>query len=628
MDSMTFPPGVGGRGAREGNSSALSFEVITAEKAIDETNAGNCMLYNMGWQEGLKGPAVASTTIGQGNTIAWKLCGLDKDTCLIIFFDISSTDKDPSGNSADRQSKLRVTTVTRRWVETDDGTDVPWSNEHPLENKELKAIIGAKANLLEDKQIPSVGVFDEVFSTWMAFGGNTRDLGSFEEETYEITDLHQILEEVLLTKRGDGIAGIKRHRRDPSSDGVRRFSDGVRTQYTDAKTMFAAIETRFGVHQAYYEGKKEFRAPKTMRFSQNQDNTRKQGNNEDTSSKAMLAIDGVGFDWSDMAKEQVQTNMALMAFSDSEENAVKASACWVWRPTKPNSASITLKKHNYIDARGRSKASHNNDDIGFFRSPEYQVICTRPDIASTGVDMLDGFDRVDDIGYEGSIWLRGLLEEFVELNTVAVNCDNQGAIHLSQNHVFHERSWKQRRFNTIITSLKALDESFSSHNHVRKFLRAIPTKWRTKVTAIEESKDLSTLPLDELIGNLKVYDVVLGKYSEISKSKKEKYKSLTLKARKVLSEEEAFASDSEDEEYAMATIKEDKKEKDYRRCFKCGDQNHFISDCPKHSYNDQRHSLLGVGAIAKMIQRRNKSVLWHLTTMRYYPTLLTIVAHL
>ncbi|GJR32299.1 ribonuclease H-like domain-containing protein [Tanacetum coccineum] len=41
-------------------------------------------------------------------------------------------------------------------------------------------------------------------------------------------------------------------------------------------------------------------------------------NKDDTSSKAMLAIDGVGFDWSDMAEEQVQTNMALMAFSDSE----------------------------------------------------------------------------------------------------------------------------------------------------------------------------------------------------------------------------------------------------------------------------------------------------------------------
>ncbi|GJV42575.1 ribonuclease H-like domain-containing protein, partial [Tanacetum coccineum] len=49
----------------------------------------------------------------------------------------------------------------------------------------------------------------------------------------------------------------------------------------------------------------------------NQDNTRKQGNKEDTS-KAMLAIDGVGFDWSDMVKEQVQKNMAIMALSNSE----------------------------------------------------------------------------------------------------------------------------------------------------------------------------------------------------------------------------------------------------------------------------------------------------------------------
>ncbi|GKD04059.1 zf-CCHC domain-containing protein, partial [Tanacetum coccineum] len=147
------------------------------------------------------------------------------------------------------------------------------------------------------------------------------------------------------------------------------------------------------------------------------------------------------------------------------------------------------------------------------------------------------------------------------------------------------------RFNTIITSLKALDESFSSRNHVRKFLRALPTKWRPKVTAIEEFKDLSTLPLDELIGNLKVYEVVLEKDLETSRNKKEKYKSLVLKVRKVLSEKEATSSDSNDEEYAMA--KEDKKEKDDRICFKCGDPNHFISDCPKHSFNDQMTFIVG-----------------------------------
>ncbi|GJZ85818.1 ribonuclease H-like domain-containing protein, partial [Tanacetum coccineum] len=64
---------------------------------------------------------------------------------------------------------------------------------------------------------------------------------------------------------------------------------------------------------------KECRAPRSKEGQfRNQDNTKKQGNNEDTSSKTMLAIDGVGFDWSDMTEEQVQTNIDLMTFSDSE----------------------------------------------------------------------------------------------------------------------------------------------------------------------------------------------------------------------------------------------------------------------------------------------------------------------
>ncbi|GJW09032.1 hypothetical protein Tco_1571455 [Tanacetum coccineum] len=43
------------------------------------------------------------------------------------------------------------------------------------------------------------------------------------------------------------------------------------------------------------------------------------------------------------------------------------------------------------------------------------------------------------------------------------------------------------RFNTIITSLKALDEGYSSKNFVRKFLRVLHPKWRAKVMAIKES---------------------------------------------------------------------------------------------------------------------------------------------
>ncbi|GJU65763.1 ribonuclease H-like domain-containing protein [Tanacetum coccineum] len=54
--------------------------------------------------------------------------------------------------------------------------------------------------------------------------------------------------------------------------------------------------------------------------NRNQDNSRRTVNVEDTSSKAMLAIDGAGLDWSYMADDEVPTNMALMAFLDSEKN--------------------------------------------------------------------------------------------------------------------------------------------------------------------------------------------------------------------------------------------------------------------------------------------------------------------
>nr|GFC26303.1 hypothetical protein [Tanacetum cinerariifolium] len=59
-------------------------------------------------------------------------------------------------------------------------------------------------------------------------------------------------------------------------------------------------------------------------------------------------------------KEKVNTarpnSAVLNAVRANKGKAVKALACWVWRPIKLDSASIVLKKHTYIDARGRSKS--------------------------------------------------------------------------------------------------------------------------------------------------------------------------------------------------------------------------------------------------------------------------------
>nr|GEV95858.1 hypothetical protein [Tanacetum cinerariifolium] len=52
--------------------------------------------------------------------------------------------------------------------------------------------------------------------------------------------------------------------------------------------------------------------------NKNQDSSKRTVNVEETTSKAMAAIDGAGFDWSYMEGDEVPTNMALMAFLDSE----------------------------------------------------------------------------------------------------------------------------------------------------------------------------------------------------------------------------------------------------------------------------------------------------------------------
>nr|GEX49187.1 hypothetical protein [Tanacetum cinerariifolium] len=64
---------------------------------------------------------------------------------------------------------------------------------------------------------------------------------------------------------------------------------------------------------------RECRSPRNQESRpRNQDSSRKTVNVKDTSSKAMVVIDGVGFDWSYMADDEVSTNMALTAFLDSD----------------------------------------------------------------------------------------------------------------------------------------------------------------------------------------------------------------------------------------------------------------------------------------------------------------------
>nr|GEW80034.1 zf-CCHC domain-containing protein/DUF4219 domain-containing protein/UBN2 domain-containing protein [Tanacetum cinerariifolium] len=125
--------------------------------------------------------------------------------------------------------------------------------------------------------------------------------------------------------------------------------------------------------------------------------------------------------------------------------------------------------------------------------------------------------------------------------------------------------------------------------------------------------------LDELIGNLKVYEVIIKKDFEMVKGKREQNRSLALKAKKESSDEDRLTSDSKDEEYTMTVRdfkkffkrqgrfvrplhderkpsqrnKDDKNDKSERKCFKCGDPNYLIGEYPKLSRNHNQRACVG-----------------------------------
>ncbi|GJU63181.1 retrovirus-related pol polyprotein from transposon TNT 1-94 [Tanacetum coccineum] len=179
------------------------------------------------------------------------------------------------------------------------------------------------------------------------------------------------------------------------------------------------------------------------------------------------------------------------------------------------------------------------------------------------------------------------LKEASVMNEVERRADNEPSKSVSEHVTKNEEEEPAR--------LKALDEMFLYKTMLESFLGLLRPKWRAKVMVIEESKDLSSLALDEFIGNLKVHEVVMEKDSEIYRGKKERVKSIALKAKKESSDDETST----------------------------------IEYCPKPLRNkDQKAFIEVLGAIAKITPRTKltmKRVSWLNHQMTSLLTLLIIV---
>ena len=65
-----------------------------------------------------------------------------------------------------------------------------------------------------------------------------------------------------------------------------------------------------------------------------------------------------------------------------------------------------------------------------------------------------------------------------------------------------------RKLNEVMIGKFNLDEKTKDSKVVRKILRSLPESFRAKVTAIEESKDLDEIKIQELISSLQTYELM------------------------------------------------------------------------------------------------------------------------
>ncbi|GAV87216.1 UBN2 domain-containing protein [Cephalotus follicularis] len=99
------------------------------------------------------------------------------------------------------------------------------------------------------------------------------------------------------------------------------------------------------------------------------------------------------------------------------------------------------------------------------------------------------------------------------------------------------------RFTNITNALQALDKIYSNNEMVKKIIRCLPRAWMPKMIAIEEAKNLNTLPLEDIRGSLMTHEISIMNKDDDEEKGKRKKKAVALKS----STNEETEDDSYDE---------------------------------------------------------------------------------
>nr|GEX23288.1 alpha/beta hydrolases superfamily protein [Tanacetum cinerariifolium] len=184
---------------------------------------------------------------------------------------------------------------------------------------------------------------------------------------------------------------------------------------------------------------------------------------------------------------------------------------------------------------------------------------------------------------------------------------------------------------------------------MKRARRIVTRTWRRRLKKMRRrldhiamtSKECVT-PSESVVNNEALETLA---WPRLYKGKKERVNSIALKVKKESSDDETSTSNSKDKEYAMSVRDfkkffkrngrfvrqpcvekksfrktDEKKGKGDWKCFRCGDLNHLIGECPKPPQKKTKRRLSGVlGVIAKMKMRKRqmkKLVSWLNRQMR------------
>ncbi|XP_076910727.1 uncharacterized protein LOC143568459 [Bidens hawaiensis] len=80
----------------------------------------------------------------------------------------------------------------------------------------------------------------------------------------------------------------------------------------------------------------------------------------------------------------------------------------------------------------------------------------------------------------------------------------------------------QSKVMKIVNQQRAYGDDVTDQTVVEKVLRSLPSRWDHVVAAIEESKDLSTLSFDQLMGSLQSHELRLNRNAQVQQVEEEK----------------------------------------------------------------------------------------------------------